>query len=208
MTRRRALMARVKSGGGRLPAEYQEVEYLESTGRQFILTGLTIAELSSLSTNWSLRFALTRFISAQIIAGVNTDEKQLPFLLDSLRLRDWCGYKYTGVQTAELNKIYEIKQEDGYLKFDGTSTEIAKKTTSNTFFALFAKNLENNTPEESTISHMRLYGFSAKSSGVDKANMIPCYRKSDNKPGLYDLVSETFLTNGWQNEFLVGPDVN
>ena len=38
MTRRRSLMARAESGG-RLPVVYQEVEYLESTGTQWINTG-------------------------------------------------------------------------------------------------------------------------------------------------------------------------
>lgn len=36
---------------------------------------------------------------------------------------------------------------------------------------------------------------------------IPCYRKSDNKPGMFDLVSRQFLTNSGTGEFTVGPNV-
>lgn len=38
-------------------------------------------------------------------------------------------------------------------------------------------------------------------------DMIPCYRKSDNKPGMYDLVTKTFFTNAGTGEFSVGPNV-
>ena len=37
---------------------------------------------------------------------------------------------------------------------------------------------------------------------------IPCYRKSDNEPGMFDLVTNTFFTNAGTGEFTVGADVN
>ena len=38
-------------------------------------------------------------------------------------------------------------------------------------------------------------------------DFIPCYRKSDNVAGMYDLVSEQFFTNVGTGEFIVGPNV-
>ena len=33
---------------------------------------------------------------------------------------------------------------------------------------------------------------------------IPCYRISDNKTGMYDVVSQTFFTNNGTGEFVIG----
>lgn len=38
-------------------------------------------------------------------------------------------------------------------------------------------------------------------------DMVPCYRKSDNVIGMYDLVSQTFFTNAGTGVFTVGEDV-
>ena len=37
--------------------------------------------------------------------------------------------------------------------------------------------------------------------------LIPCYRKSDDEIGMYDLVSETFFTNQGTGTFIKGADV-
>ena len=50
---------------------------------------------------------------------------------------------------------------------------------------------------------MRLYSFTAKANGTFIMKMIPCVRKSDNKPGMYDTVSKTFFTNAGTGEFVV-----
>lgn len=38
-------------------------------------------------------------------------------------------------------------------------------------------------------------------------NLIPVYRKSDSKPGLYDTVNDIFYTNQGSGEFVVGDPV-
>jgi hypothetical protein len=51
-------------------------------------------------------------------------------------------------------------------------------------------------------SSMRLYYFRVyDSDGNLKASFEPCRRRSDNKPGLYDLQNGTFLTNSGTGEF-------
>ena len=39
-------------------------------------------------------------------------------------------------------------------------------------------------------------------------NFIPCYRESDNKPGLYDLVNNEFYTNQGTGDFDKGNDID
>lgn len=56
----------------------------------------------------------------------------------------------------------------------------------------------------------RIYKYirSVPTTGEVVQNFVPCYRISDNKPGMYDLVSGTFFANAIpRGTFLVGPDV-
>ena len=40
------------------------------------------------------------------------------------------------------------------------------------------------------------------------SNLLPCYRKSDNKPGIYDIINNRFYVNSAPSgDFTVGPDV-
>ena len=55
---------------------------------------------------------------------------------------------------------------------------------------------------------IRIYKYSVEYDGDLIQNLIPCYRKSDNEPGMYDTVSKTFFTNSGTGTFLVGNDVN
>lgn len=61
----------------------------------------------------------------------------------------------------------------------------------------------------------RYYRFITYNGNNVLTNYVPCYRKSDNKPGMYDLcgsicrlTNSPFYINAGTGEFLVGPDVN
>ena len=57
-------------------------------------------------------------------------------------------------------------------------------------------------------THAKMYSLKVGVKKREEAYFIPCYRKSDSEPGMYDLVSKMFFTNAGTGEFLVGPDVN
>jgi len=41
----------------------------------------------------------------------------------------------------------------------------------------------------------RIYSLTFTADGVKEADFVPCYRKSDSKPGMYDTVSQAFYVN-------------
>ena len=45
-------------------------------------------------------------------------------------------------------------------------------------------------------------------NGKEIAHLIPCYRKSDNVAGMYDIIRQQFFVNPGSGSFTVGPDVN
>lgn len=48
----------------------------------------------------------------------------------------------------------------------------------------------------------RIYYYQQKRDGELVADFVPCYRKSDNKPGMYDLVTNEFFSNQGTGQFL------
>lgn len=191
-----------------IPSEYRKVEYIEGTGTQWINTQVAINIAANVETNWLLRFAITNFERTQILAGVNANYKQVPVLNRKIR-QDWAGTtsKYFPM-VMDVGTIYTVGQKNNEFYLESESIEIASTAQTNIGFALFAKVFDNGSPEESTIASMRAYGFTMDTNGNPVRNMIPCVRKSDNKPGMYDTVSQTFYTNSGTGEFLYGPEVN
>ena len=55
----------------------------------------------------------------------------------------------------------------------------------------------------------KIYKLSGYDEGRKIIHLVPCYRKQDNKPGVYDIVTKQFLTNGGSDaDFGLGPDIN
>ena len=54
----------------------------------------------------------------------------------------------------------------------------------------------------------RLYSCTICENSNYCRNFIPCYRKSDNKLGLYDLVEGKFYTNQGTGDFERGKDID
>ena len=185
----------------RLPREYQEVEYLESTGTQWIKLGNPVS-----TSEYRFIFKLSptklagRYDSGYNgIMGANISP-QVGFYIDGWTVGN------TGSRVPylpEAGQIYEIvysKDFDGSYWVDGYDTTLKRAgyMTINLFWV----------ESKPTNVFTKLYHASAISD-IDEYlyDVIPCYRKSDHKPGLYDLVTKTFLTNSGTGEFIVGADV-
>lgn len=192
----------------RLPAEYQEVEYLESVGGQWINTGITVRNgttteykvvLKSLFT--SLRSgsniiccceyggaagswfgAYSRSGSSYLTVGGGNNFTEDPYSL-SEKTVIFDGSKVTAIVG---NQIAYRNRSDA---FSDTIRFFACRAT---YYPSLAKIYSAKIYEDDTLI----------------ANFIPCYRKSDSKPGMYDTVTKQFFTNSGTGEFIVGNDVS
>lgn len=208
-----------------LPSQYQEVKYLQSSRGQWIDTGY----IGQSNSYYEVSFSPIYQYDSAVMFGVSDDSWDVSRMLgyiswsrydDEMNVdigicNEW-GYnddtqgidKYliTYDETTRLGKIFN----DDY----GTPIEIF----SNTFtggaippnpFYLFSANIEDSeyyVEEYSTVA--RCYSLKIKTGEIMAVHLIPCYRKSDGKPGMYDVVSNRFLVNQGSGEFIVGPDVN
>ena len=201
------------AGGGLLPAEYQQVEYLQSNNSSsnnygsdwiHIDTGVnyfadfeiecnktinegTIFAGCGLGLYGSYGATVGRYSSAQPYAT---------FFASTTK------YYISGVQVTTRGK-YKWKNNKVFVN-DVEASNLQKPSSTYNFF------LFGYTGEYSYgYSHMRFY--SAKlwdNNGEIIRDYIPCYRKADNTPGMFDIVTRTFNPGtGTSGYFTVGNNV-
>lgn len=189
-------------GGGRLPSEYQEVEYIESTGTQYIDVGVKLNGLDSVSVKYQIIDGTT----LGIFGARDTSSSSSYTLTFSNNIAS-IGYYSKTYQTNVLadNDWHYFELTGGKSSFDGivvqTNTPHNFSTPRNCYiFAIYG--YQNKVY---TGGSVRIKEFTINES----LKLISCYRRSDHKPGMYDLVSGNFLVNKDNGEdFIVGPDVN
>lgn len=192
-----------------LPAEYQRVDYLKSTGTQYIDTGV-IGE-SGIKVDAELEF--TEVTNDATILGSRAGNNRF-YPIHSYPSK-WCiGYgNYYSSNTA-INKDtrYVIESEllvgSQSLKINNASVySNTLNTNINTELNMFIFAL-NNGGTANYFTKFKLYSMTIYKNDVIIRNFVPCYRRSDEKPGLFDLVELKFYTNAGTSgdDFDVGPD--
>lgn len=213
MQSRRALMMGQKKS--RLPKEYQEVEYLESTGTQWINTNLYADQ------NFSINLTFQAVVSGgpQMFFGAR-DNGTGSYANSFIGGIATSGYFYGqfGTNGTTLSTVYSDTNKHVYfMSRDGWYLDtVMFRTFDQSAFKgrypvlVFA----GSNGEYTNYSHCRVFDLLLSSAGVPILNLIPCYRKSDNKPGMYDLcgsicplTNSPFYVNAGTGEFLVGPEV-
>lgn len=199
---------------GKLPSEYQQVEYIESTGTQYIDTDYiakknTKAELT-LSFNGTFKNATPNFFGAlegDYTFAVNFGQTQ------STTVYPWVGKSYAAGGKTYFVSINDSTRENenvlsiqsGAFKYGDFEKVISEMTEDlkTVPLALFGRNV-NGVTNPFDASNMRLYGCKIYENEQIVRDFIPCNRKSDNVAGLYDLVEDKFYTNAGTGTFLVG----
>ena len=196
--------------GVRLPAEYQEVEYLESTGTQYIDTGINL-ESNDFEINCD--FVNTANVTQEqaIFSIWRSEYNYWNCFIVNNHLRVYTGAHNENSETITIGKKYStvVRREESTWSLSLNDTTItwnySPGSINPTTLKVFTR---GDTPViASSNSHLDIYRFLVKVNGETIASYIPCYRKSDSKPGMYDLVSKAFFINQGTDEFLVGPDV-
>lgn len=203
MQRRRALMM----GAIELPHDFRRIKYLEGQGGQYIDTG--IIARSGLRAKYEIEFTTTDGIQ-QILAALDGGNR-IYFPYASTGYFRY-GYSASSIintqQSIAKNERYvvEATADSGYQSIIINGVELYRGSNSDTIdlkktLFLFASN--NSTSPR--YAYARIYSLLLQdlSTGDILANYIPCVRRFDNKPGMYDTVTRTFKTNAGTGEFAV-----
>lgn len=204
---------------GRLPSDYQEVEYIESTGTQYIDTNIKVSDLSS-AISMAYRFMPLNELTTSDSYYLGTYGAypnyfmQLSTRSNISSIYFYCGNPEQGGEASFTRNNWQNYEQYLEVSINGTSGNVSLNGIQKTFSyakptingSLYIGALNNNG--SATInSKTRIYEFSFKDDGKLIRNLIPCYRKSDNEVGLYDLVNGVFYTNQGSGEFSCGVDI-
>ena len=211
-------IAAIEGGGGSgssiLPSEYKEVEFLQVDGSQYIITDY----YPTRNTNIISR-SYNSSNNAYIYGVRNSDDTaSFSFLqagsgtLCSCRIGSGVVQYSTIVRYADSNlKLApnSIGSNSIYLrivdvfsstaKVDKYGDVVLEEFTSALPLYIFNCNI-NGAPFSSGLAG-NLYRLTIKENDIIVRDYIPCYRKSDSKPGLYDIVNKQFYTNAGSGEF-------
>ena len=197
----------------KLPNEYQQVEYIESTGTQYIDTGYYGNE----NTKIESKIAITNLSGSGNIGiyGSQNGNTQNSNAF-ALCISNQQTYIFPQVDNEarnvianlefELNKTYNFIHNKHSWYYDGTLgatwTNPSSFTTNNTI-TIFKIN--GSTYEK---VQAKVYEFKIYENNTLIKNMIPCYKKADSTIGMYDLVNGVFYENDGTGTFAKGNNVN
>ena len=191
-----------------IPNGYTRVDYIQSSGTQYINTGIS----PTVNTGFKIKASLTTENNTdKILIGsrVGSNRFWLDFDGSQTPKKIMYGYgSYYGLQNYDINTDYEIE-----FNYNGTKKITINGTTQNmsgTYDATSSIPMYIFRANYSTAYYgsYKLYYCKIYDGTTLVRDLIPCFRNSDNVVGLYDLVNNVFYTNLGGGSFTYGEIVD
>ena len=202
--------------GGRLPSEYQEVEWIlnDNIGgtRGYFDTQLSVANATRIQANAKFEWVAISN-NESCVLGCRTDADRCMIFNMYPNLTWEIGYatSYKSGSTFTLNTLYEASADfqSGSQTVVANGNTVVSSTIGGTVtqtlpLYILANNFNN---YQRNYTRAKIYSLDITIDGVKERDFVPCYRKADNVIGLYDLVYGTFYTNQGSGTFTKGQDV-
>lgn len=191
--------------GNKLPSQFQQIDYIQSTGTQYINTGI----YPKTETIAKARYKLVARSASPFAARWSGAETYDTFGIYCNTLTTSVFYfgRYSNTEyitlPTTLNQIIDITIGIDNIIIDNHDYGITRSALQSTQpIYLFCM---NNMGVAEFPSRAAMYSFVIIENENVLMNMIPCVRKLDSKPGMYDTVTKTFFTNAGTGEFII-PD--
>lgn len=197
-----------EKSASRLPSEYQEVEYIESTGTQYIDIGVVgkigiriLAEMGwrtlsnplfgSRKDGGATRFFVT-YYAGRIDFGICDDSLTTVYPQTGQIYKidfNTTGSRYSagvdGIYWTGNYRISEFNTECNMFIFGANRPYTSNQLSKSIFKSMIITN----------------------ANGETLRDFVPCYRKSDGEIGLYDIENNVFYTNNGTGNFIKGQDI-
>ena len=187
-----------------LPSGYQRVEYIESSGSQYILTDIiptnTMGAYAKASSNDSSSDLL--YFGARTITNGR-------FWVGNSSQRIYVGWNtntFHNIEDGSINEINFNFLNSRKLSVNNTvvRSSIATLESQTYPIAIFAG---NNIGSITNKSKIKLYDFKISEGNKIVNEYIPCYKTSGTVIGLYDIMNGVFYPNNGSGTFTKGPNI-
>lgn len=183
-----------------------EVEYLESTGTQYIDTGYYPNNLSVITAKFYCEYkALSPFATRW--SGANTYDTFGIYNSNESSMICYYGRfskkKYTNI-SEDIKQIFEVEFGLSQLLINGKSYSISRESFSSTYpLYLFGMNKMGSLD---CCGRTQIFGFTISENNNTILDLIPV--RKNNIGYMYDKVSGQLFSNAGTGNFVLGNDVN
>lgn len=195
---------------------YQEVAYLESSGTQYILAGLSSQDING----YNCDFQFTVQYSGNNLYSVFGSRYQISTVLEIIGISHWAGTisfdpALNATISADTNRhTVQVGEKYGWVTtVDGnnlstTHGNVPSGNRNVDNVGIFASRQRTTSGSSMTgQSSVRIYRLDLYLGSTTQREFYPCYRLSDSVAGLYDKAHGVFYTNNGSGTFTVGADV-
>ena len=192
----------IPAGAKVLPLGYKELEYIESSGTQFIDTGIP---LKTATDDVEVDFYLGSLVTTSSIFGARYSTTSRAYSFGVTNENQWrpsfgSTTENTGTATTGRHVAF-MSHNGGTLTVDGTQIISIGNATITTPDECYVFAIKGNA--KIYYSSCRIYSFKIWRSDVLLMHLVPAQRMSDFEAGMYDKVSDTFFTNSGTGKFIV-----
>ena len=206
--------------GDMLPSGYTRLQYIESTGTQYIDTGMASTNVNNVKAKISFTNlgTLNYILGTRPSSGATT---ALGYILYSSTHSGITmypgGWPEQGKSDVVVNNVYDIEASLGVpnivpniLQVDGIEFVSYNHPLPTGDKSIYIFALHSNNDSGEYFARARLYSMSLYNDSELVANYIPARKISDNAIGVYDTVSGQFFTNAATSgdDFTAGPSAN
>ena len=210
-----------------IPEEYQELAYIESTGTQYINTLYnpktnTIINMDFKTTKedgdaFTTLFGTQASSSSNrlyiLLGTTNNVQANIPRSSTTAAYLSTNGNFNTSTpgnfwENNRTNYILDVKNKKimiGSTIWDLSTT--FKETVTNVNYPLYLLTRNTGGTADVNCSKGYLYGVTIYEDDNLIQKLVPCYRKSDDVVGLYDIVNKKFYTNSGSGTFIKGDEI-
>lgn len=198
-----------------LPTEYQEVEYIQSSGTQYINLNFipnqdTGIEMNVIPMQVTAANAGVGFIPYGAGQSYNSNTFECYSTPDGYLEFNYAQQYQTQLVAISIGtKIKIFQNKNNVLVYNEAGNVILNHNFSYSNFTsprnlvIFGINRGN-----ILCGHQKIYDCKIFNNNNKIYELIPCYRKTDKIAGMYDLVNNVFYTNAGSGVFSVGADSN
>ena len=198
--KKKALMNYVSGITPPLPSAYQQVEWIGNESGAWLQTDEYVLSTDTIDTEFA--FTDTQTSDKYVICCIPWNTPSNARFSMGVHI-GYFAVGFGGSGTGGTTFSPTVKDNDFHKwNYDNKNFEITDLEKS--------KDLSNTTYNDATnvtrgkvrifwgynsVTKGKIKSYIQKRNGQEILNLVPCYRKSDNEIGLYDIVNDTFYTN-------------
>lgn len=191
----------------RLPDTYQEVDYIQSSGTQYIDTGIKGTQ----NTGVELKISNITYANSKIFGSRSSASSNNFSIISTASsiVEDFQNYNNNRLQVSTpISEPITLVMNNQKMQINTNEQNIGTYTSFTTPGNLYIFNGAGSFPNGYGLASMRLVYCKIWDNGTLIRDFVPCYRKSDNEPGLYDLVNNVFYENKGTGDFTYGTKIS